>query len=172
MRGPSRLTSGGPFRTSARPMGFLQRWFGTEGRERDLVTDLVEDYRALTEQAISLRDHATRARYPQVTQALGELADLHARHAGWLSELIQVRGGGVPPVAPAVLLVGGSQWERAVAAMEQARRVRRRLVEHFSRWDPEDPEAVALLKRIERETGDVLPVYESVVMRSDPHAID
>jgi len=153
-------------------MGFLQRLFGGEGRERDLVEDLVEDYRALTEQAISLRDHAARARYPQVSEALTGLADLHARHAGRLGELIQVRGGGVPPVAPAVLLVGKSQWERAVAAMEQARRIRRRLVEHFSRWDPEDPDAVTLLKHVERETGDALATYEAVVMRSDPHAID
>jgi len=153
-------------------MGFLQRLFGTDGGERDLIDDLVEDYRAITEQAISLRDHATRGRYPQVTEALGRLADLHARHAGWLSEHIGARGGGVPPVAPAVLLVGRSQWERAVAAMEQARRIRRRLVEHFSRWDPDEPETVALLKRIEREASDALATYESLVMRSDPHALD
>jgi hypothetical protein len=153
-------------------MGFLQRLFGAEGGERDLIADLVGDYRALTEQAISLRDHAARGRYPWVTEALSGLADLHARQAGLLSEHIQAKGGGVPPVAPAVLLVGKGQWERAVAAMEQARRIRRRLVEHFSRWDPEEPETVALLKRIEHEVGGALPTYESLVMRSDPHAID
>jgi hypothetical protein len=153
-------------------MGFLQRLFGAEGRDRDLLDDLVGDYRSLTEQAISLRDHAARGRYPWVAEALSGLADLHARHAAWLSEHIQARGGGVPPVAPAVLLVGKSQWERAVAAMEQARRIRRRLVEHFSRWDPDEPESVALLKRIEHETGAALATYESLVMRSDPHALD
>lgn len=168
----ARLTSQGALCTSARPMGFLQRLFGVEGGERDLIADLVGDYRAITEQAISLRDHATRGRYPWVAEGLTGLADMHARHAGWLAEHIQAKGGGVPPVAPAVLLTGKGQWERAVAAMEQARRIRRRLVEHFSRWDPEEPESVELLKRIEHEIGSALATYESLVMRSDPHAID
>ena len=59
-----------------------------------------------------------------------------------------------------------------MAAREEAQRKRRRLVELITRWDPEQPEAAALLQRIEHEDAAALGVYQDLVMRADPHALD
>jgi hypothetical protein len=81
------------------------------------------------------------------------------------------RWGGVPAVAPRPRRTR-NQWERAVAAREEAQRKRRRLVELITRWDPEHPEDGALLQRVEREDTGALDAYQDLVMRSDPHALD
>jgi len=151
-------------------MGLLSRLLGTAG-PRDLVTDLVEAYRAEAEQAARLRQHAEHARYAQVATTLRDLAEVEDRHAGWLRDAILARSGGVPPVAPAPP-VARNQWERAVASRQEAQRKRRRLVELFARWDPDEAEAADLLRRIEREDGETMGAYEELIMRSDPHALD
>jgi hypothetical protein len=152
-------------------MGILSRLLGTADGRDDLVADLLEAYRGEAEHAARLRQHAAHARYPQVGETLRRLADLEDCHAGWLRDRILALGGGVPPVAP-VPPVARNQWERAVAARQEAQRKRRRMVELITRWDPEHPEDGALLQRIEREDTRALDAYEGLVMRSDPHALD
>jgi hypothetical protein len=152
-------------------MGLLSRLLGTADERRDLVEDLIEAYRAEAAQATWLRQHAERARYPQSAAALRRLADTEERHATRLRERIQALGGGVPPVAPTPL-PGKNQWERAVAALREARRKRNRLIERIWAWDPEAPEAVTLLREIEREDASDFGVYDDLVMRSDPHSLD
>jgi hypothetical protein len=151
-------------------MGLLSRLFRGSA-DRDLLAELVEDYRSEVAQAAHLRQHAELARYPQVATRLRALADLEDRHAGWLRDHILGLGGGIPPVAPDPLR-GQNQWERAVAARKAAQEKRRRLIEHVSHWDPEEPAAAKLLARIYDEDGDSLASYDDVVIRSDPHALD
>ncbi len=151
-------------------MGFLANLF-RGSTERDLLVDLVDDYRAEVTQASHLRRHAELARYPQVATRLRALADIEDRHAGWLRDHILGLGGGIPPVAPDAL-DGRNQWERAVAARKAAQEKRRRLIEHVGHWDPEEPAAAKLLARIYDEDGDTISSYDDVVIRSDPHALD
>jgi len=152
-------------------MGFLARWLGAGARQRDLLGDLLVDYRAELAQATYLRDHADRARYGQVAAQLRALAEVEDRHAALLREHILTLGGAVPPVAPQPL-AGRNQWERAVAARAAAQEKRRRLIEHATHWDPEEPATVTLLARIYDEDGEALGAYDDVVIRSDPHALD
>jgi 16S rRNA C967 or C1407 C5-methylase (RsmB/RsmF family) len=152
-------------------MGLLSRLLGPGHRPRDLLADLAEDYRAEAEQEAHLRAHADKARYPQAAAALRRLADVEARHASWLRERLAALGGVVPTVAPAPL-PGDSQWARAVAAHQAAQAKRRRLIEQIVHWDPEEAEVVELLRRIEQEDLREHPVYEDLIMRSDPQSID
>ncbi len=151
-------------------MGLLSKLFRASA-DRELLTELLEDYRAEVTQAAHLRQHADLARYPQVAERLRALADAEDRHAGWLRDHILGLGGGIPPVAPEPL-PGRNQWERAVAARQAAQAKRRRLIEHVAHWDPEEPTAAKLLARIYDEDGDALASYDDVVIRSDPHALD
>jgi rubrerythrin len=152
-------------------MGLLARLLGTADGRRNLVEDLLEAYRAEAEHASRLRHHADHARYPQVAETLRGLADAEDVHAALLRDRILALGGGVPPVAP-VPPVALNQWSRAVAARKEAQQKRRRLVELVGRWDPEHPEEVAILHRIEAEDASHLETYERLVMRADPHALD
>jgi len=152
-------------------MGILSRLLGIRNGGASLVGDLLEAYRGEAEHAARLRQHALHAHYPQVGDTLRQLADLEDRHAGWLRDRILALGGGIPPVAP-LPPVARNQWERAVAARQEAQRKRRRLVELSTRWDPEHPDDAALLQRIEHEDTKSLDAYEGLVMRSDPHALD
>lgn len=152
-------------------MGLLSRLLGGDRRARDLVSDLIEDYRAEATQAACLRSHAEHARYPQVAGQLRALAEIEERHAGLLRDHILGLGGGIPPVPPAPL-GGRNQWERAVAARQAAQHKRRRLIEHVGHWDPDEPTASKLLARIYDEDGETLSAYNDVVVRSDPHALD
>ena len=151
-------------------MGWLGRLLGT-GVTHDLLADLAEDYRAEAEQAAHLRAQAERARYPQAAAALRRIADVEERHAAWLSKHIESRSGQVPTLDPTPL-VGTNQWQRAVAALHGAQAKRRRLVEQIARWDPDEPEVVELLRRIEHEDTREFEVYEGLIMRSDPQAVD
>jgi hypothetical protein len=152
-------------------MGLLSRFLKTRLPDRDLVQDLLEDYRAETAQAAHLRRHAELARYPQVAIKLRALADIEERHAGWLRDHILGLGGGIPPVAPAPL-AGQNQWERAVVARKAAAEKRRHLIEHVGHWDPNEPAAAKLLARIYDEDGETISAYDDVIIRSDPHALD
>jgi len=152
-------------------MGLLARLLGGRSTERDLIAELIDDYRAEATQAIHLRQHADLARYPQVASRLRALADLEERHAGLLREHILGLGGGIPPVSPPPL-AGHNQWERAVVARKAAQEKRRRLIEHATHWDPEEPELATLLRQIADEDQREFRVYEAVIMRSDPQAID
>lgn len=152
-------------------MGLWSRLFGTTGESRDLVGDLLADYQAESAQAFHLRSHAERARYPQVAERLRALAEIEERHAGLLRDHILGLGGGIPPVAPEPL-GGRNQWERAVAVRKAAQEKRRRLIEHATHWDPDEPTAARLLARIYDEDGDTLSAYDDVIVRSDPHALD
>ena len=151
-------------------MGWLGRLLGT-GVTRDVVADLGEDYRAEVAQAAHLRAHAERARYPQVAGALRRLAEIEDRHATWLRNHLTTLAGAVPALDPKPV-PGANQWERAVAALHDAQAKRRRLVEQIARWDPDEPEVVDLLRRIEQEDAAELGVYEGIIMRSDPQAVD
>ena len=152
-------------------MGMLSRMLGLGGGTRDLLTDLGEDYRAEAEQAAILRRHADRARYPQVAEALRRLAEVEEEHAAALRDHLLRLGSQPPAVGPGVI-AGRNQWERLTAALAVARKKRRKLVEHIVHWDPDEPDAVALLRRIEHEDAGQLSVYDGLVMRSDPQAID
>ena|SRR3989442_1381668 len=152
-------------------MGRLSRLLGAGEGARDLLADLVEDYRAEAQHAILLRQHAERARYPQVATALRRLAALEDRHAGWLRDRIVARFGEVPTVDPE-LVSGKNQWERLVTAFAAAQRKRRRLIEQISHWDPGEPDAVELFRRIRDEDHAEFPVYEGLIMRSDPQSLD
>ena len=152
-------------------MGLWSRLFGAGGVPRDLVGDLLEDYRAEAEQAAHLLEHAERARYPQVAETLRRLSEIEARHAGWLRDRLALLGATAPPVEPGPTS-GGSQWQRGVAALQAAQRKRKRLIEQIVHWDPDEPETVELLQRIEREDVREHQAYEGLIMRSDPHAID
>jgi len=151
-------------------MGLLSRLLGS-GNRRDLLEELLADYRAEATQAAHLRQHAERARYPQVAERLRALADVEERHAGMLRDHILGLGGGIPPVSPDPL-PGRNQWERGVAARKAAQEKRRRLIEHATHWDPEEPAAARLLARIYDEDGEAMSAYDDVVVRSDPHALD
>jgi hypothetical protein len=151
--------------------GLSRLVLGPGHRPRDLLEDLTEDYRAEAAQAAHLRQHADRARYPQAAEALRRLADIEDRHAGWLRERVMALGGQPPTVVPGPL-AGNNQWERAVAAYQVAQTKRRRLVEQIAHWDPDEPGAVELLQRIEQEDLREHPVYEDLIMRSDPQSHD
>ena len=151
-------------------MGLLSRLFGATAA-RDLLADLAEDYRAEAEQAAHLRAHADRARYPQAAEALRRLAQVEERHATWLRDHLVNLGGEVPALE-ATEVTGKNQWERAVAALHDAQAKRRRLVEQVAHWDPDEPEVVDLLRRIEQEDLREQTVYEALIMRSDPQSID
>lgn len=152
-------------------MGFLSRLTGASARPRDLLAGLAEDFRAEAEQAELLRAHAERARYPQVAFELRRLADLEDRHAAWLRDHLLAIGGTLPDPAPQPV-TGSNQWQRTVAALDAARAKRRRLIEQLAHWDPDEPETVELLRRIEQEDAREHRVYEGLIMRSDPQAID
>jgi len=151
-------------------MGLWSRLLGV-GNERDVLADLSQDYRAEVEQAAHLRAHAERARYPQAADTLRRLADLESRHAEWLRQQLAARGGRVPAVDP-LPVSGRNQWERAVALLEVAKGKRRRLIEQIMHWDPEEPEVVELLRRIEQEDVEAHGIYQDLIMRSDPHSDD
>jgi len=151
-------------------MGWLARLFGTSVT-RDVLADLTEDYRAEAAQAAHLRAQADRARYPQMASALRGLAAIEARHATWLRSRLVSLSGAVPELAPNPP-VGTNQWQRAVGALHDAQAKRRRLVEQIARWDPDEPEVVELLRRIEGEDARAFPVYDGIIMRSDPQAVD
>ena len=152
-------------------MGILSRLLGPGHQPRDLLADLAQDYRAEAEQAARLRQHAERARYPQAAEALRRLAEIEERHATWLRERLVMLGGRVPAVegTPAP---GNNQWERAVAAQQAAQGKRRRLIEQIGHWDPDEPEVVELLSRIEQEDLRTQAVYDDLIMRSDPQSRD
>lgn len=152
-------------------MGLLSRLLGSGSTKRDLVSDLLDDYRAEAAQAARLRAHAEQARYPHVATQLRALADLEERHAGMIRDHILGLGGGIPPLAP-TSSGGQNQWERAVAARKAAQDKRRRLIEHVTHWDPEEPAAAKLLAGIYDEDGEAFAAYDDVVIRSDPHALD
>jgi hypothetical protein len=152
-------------------MSWLKRVFGGDGDERDLLGDLVDDYRAEAEHAEHLRDHASRARYPQAAATLRELAAREDRHAAALRDLILSLGGGVPPIAPDPI-PGRNPWERAVAAHKAAQTKRRQLISRINTWDPLEPAAVEVLRRIEREDANAMAVYDDLVMRADPQSLD
>jgi hypothetical protein len=151
-------------------MGWLARLLGT-GVTRDLLADLTEDYRAEAAQATHLRTQADRARYPQMAVALRRLADIEERHATWLKNRLVSLSAAVPEPAP-TSLGGVNQWQRTVGALHDAQAKRRRLVEQISRWDPDEPEVVALLRRIEQEDAMEFATYDGIIMRSDPQAVD
>ena len=151
-------------------MGVLSRIFGG-GREREVLTDVVQAYRAERQQADLLRENAARAKYPQAADAMLRLAEHEAEHAEQLRHHLHVLGGDLPTVEP-LPLVGNSQWERTVAAYEAAQAKRRRLIELIGHWDPDEPEFAALLRQIAAEDQREFKVYEAVIMRSDPQAID
>jgi rubrerythrin len=152
-------------------MGLLSRLLGTTSVPRDLLADLAEDYRAESSQATRLRQQAERARYPQAAQELRRLADIEARHATWLRERLVALGGRTPDVDPPPM-TGSNQWQRVVAALQEAQAKRRRLIEQIMHWDPNEPEVVALLRRIAQEDLREQGAYEALVMRSDPQALD
>lgn len=152
-------------------MGFLARLLGIETRPRELAADLVEAYRAETIQATHLREQAGRARYPQAATALRRLAEMETRHADWLRDRLLALGVDVPLVVPEPV-VGNNQWQRACAALQTAQAKRRRLVEQIAHWDPDEPEVVELLRRIEQEDTQERVVYEDLIMRSDPQSLD
>jgi rubrerythrin len=151
-------------------MGWLARLLGSADT-RDILADLMEDYRSEAAQATHLRAQAERARYPQMATALRRLADIEDRHAAWLRDRVGSLGGHVPTLEAAPL-GGTNQWQRAVGALHDAQAKRRRLVEQIAHWDPDEPEVVALLRRIEEEDAREFQVYEGIVMRSDPQAVD
>lgn len=152
-------------------MGLLARLFGLEPGAYSIVDDLLEDYRAEMEQAVLLRQHADTARYPQIAATLRRLADMEERHAALLADRLAARGERVPPIA-SVPVRGRNPWERACDARARASQKRRRLIEHWQRWDPEEPNVVALWRQIEAEDQREFGAYEQIVMRGDPHAID
>lgn len=152
-------------------MGMLARFLGLGDARRDLVTDLATSYRAEVEQAALLRAQAERARYPQVADELRRLATLEDGHAAELLERIRALGG-VEPFVERPLAHGKNNWERLVAARLAAQKKRQRMLEQVGHWDPEEPEAVAVLGKIEREDAELLAVYDGLIMRSDPQALD
>jgi hypothetical protein len=152
-------------------MGFLSRLLGPGHQPRDLLADLAQDYRDEAAQAARLRDQAGRARYPQAAEALRRLADVEERHAGWLRDRLATLGGSIPVLEP-VSAAGNNQWERAVAGLQTAQGKRRRLIEQIGHWDPDEPEVVELLGRIEQEDTRTLAVYEDLIMKSDPQSSD
>jgi rubrerythrin len=152
-------------------MGVLARLLGLRGGGRTLIDDLAADYRAEMEQAILLRQHAERAKYPQIADSLRQLAVTEERHAGWLRDRLVARGEAPPDVA-AVRSEGRNLWERACDARARAQRKRRQRAEHVIRWDPDEPDLVELWRQIESEDAAEYGAYETIVMRGDPHAID
>ena len=151
-------------------MGVLSRLFGG-GREREVLADVGQAYRAEWQQADLLQKNAARAKYPQAAEAMRRLAEQETRHAEQLRQHLHVLGGDLPTVEPPVL-VGNSQWERILAAYEVAQAKRRRLIELVSHWDPEELELATLLRQIADEDQREFRVYEAVIMRSDPQALD
>src|SRR5258707_7487617 len=109
-------------------MGFLSKLFRAAA-DRDLLAELVEDYRAEAAQAAHLRHHAALARYPQVATQLRALADVEERHAGWLRDHILGLGGGISPGAPPPP-ARPQPSERAVVARQAAPEKRPPPIQH------------------------------------------
>ncbi|MCW5892357.1 MAG: hypothetical protein KIT14_17690 [bacterium] len=152
-------------------MGLLGRLLGRTDDPTALRADLREAHAAELGAALALRTHAAQARYPQLAARLEALADVEARHAGWIAEELRRLGDAPSDVEPP-LVTGRSPWERACEARRTAQRKRRRLRELLTRWDPDEAAAATVLRRIEREDAAGLAVLEEVVVRSDPHARD
>lgn len=152
-------------------MGIVARLFGLKDGRRELVADLTDAWRAEAEHAAHLRLQMAHAKYPQVTETLERLAATEERHAAAIRDRLLALGGEVPPLAPRALR-GKNQWERVVAAHHEAQAKRKRLLDMIAHWDPEEPEAVAVLAQVEQDDTTDLEVYEGLVMRSDPQALD
>src|SRR5206468_11300655 len=118
-----------------------------------------------------LRAHAGRARRRRAASRRRGRAATEDRDAEWLRTRLLALGGQRAAAGPAAA-GGNSQWERAVAALHAAQAKRRRLIEQIAHWDPEEPGVVALLRQIEQEDQSQQPVYEALIMRSDPQSID
>ena len=152
-------------------MGVLARFLGLGDSGRDLVADLATSYRAEVEQAALLRAQAERACYPQMADELRRLATQEDGHAADILAHIRHLGGAEPFVErPAV--AGKNNWERLVGVRLAAQRKRQRMVEQVGHWDPDEPETVALLGRIEQEDMGAISTYDALIMRSDPQALD
>src|SRR5206468_1915630 len=116
VRRPRRtLTCRRPTATRRGGVGLWSRLFGAGEVPRDLVGDLLEDYRAEAEQAVHLLQHAERARYPQVAETLRRLAEIETRHAGWLRDRLALLGATAPAVEPEPA-PARNQWQRAAAS--------------------------------------------------------
>src|SRR5213593_4980985 len=92
------LTCRRPTATRRGGVGVWSRLFGSGEVPRDLVGNLLEDYRAEAEQAARLLQHADRARYPQVAETLRRLSEIETRHAGWLRDRLALLGATAPSV--------------------------------------------------------------------------
>ncbi len=154
-------------------MTFWRRIFASEGdsRRRDLLADLLTDYREEVLFARQVRDHAEKAPYPAVGETLKGIAGEGERHAQILQEKILSLGGQVGEVVGEVK-GGRNSWARLTHDLQGCKALEKRYVEQAVRWDPEEPEVVELLRTLEREMAGQGALLRDLALRSDPHALD
>ena len=150
----------------------MRDWLRGDRRgARDLLADLVGDYRVEVEAAAHLRAHAEQAPYRQARETLLRLADAEDQHAALLRKLIDTLGATVPDVAPTIPS-GLNHWGRMADAFERADEKRRRLLEQSIHWDVDHPEIAAALARLAREETGNRRLLEELVTRADSLALD
>ena len=154
-------------------MVLWKRIFGGEGdsRKADLLADLLTDYQEEAHLARQVRDHAEKAPYPVVGEALKGIAAEQERHAQLLQEKILSLGGQVGEVVEEVKR-GRNAWARLTHDLQDCKALEKRYIEQAIRWDPDMPDVVELLRTLERETAGQCALLRDLALRSDPHALD
>lgn len=154
-------------------MALWKRIFGGEGDggKAGLLADLLTDYQEEVRLARQIRDHAEKAPYPSMGEALKSVAAEHERHAQLLQEKIFSLGGqageGVGEVRG-----GKNSWARLNQDLQDCKVLEKRYIEQAIRWDPERPDVVELFRTLEEETARQCALLRDLALRSDPHALD
>ena len=154
-------------------MALWKRIFGGEGdsRERNLLADLLTDYREEVRLAHQVRNHAEKVPYPAVGETLKGIAAEQERHARLLQEKILSLDGQVGEMEGEIK-GGKNSWARLTYDLQDCKALEKRYIEQVMRWDPEEPEVVELLRTLERKTAGQCALLRDLALRSDPHALD
>jgi hypothetical protein len=154
-------------------MALWRRLFGGEGdsRRKDLLTDLLTNYRQEVLLARQVRDHAEKAPYPTAGETLKGIAAEQERQARLLRERILSLGGQVSEVVGETK-GGRNSWARLTHDLQDCQALQKGYIEQAIRWDPEEPEVVELLRTLGRETVGQCALLRDLALRSDPHALD
>jgi rubrerythrin len=150
----------------------LKDWLrGDRSAPRNILGDLIADYRTEIQAAAQLRVHAEQVPYPQAAATLHRMAEAADRHARLLREQIATLGGSAPEVSPAIY-EGMNHWDRMAANLRTADERRRRYLEQAIRWDIEYPEVTEVLSGIAADETVNRRRLEELVTRADSLALD
>lgn len=154
-------------------MALWKRIFGGvgDGGKAGLLADLLTDYQEEVRLTRQIRDHAEKAPYPSMGEALKSVAAEQERHARLLQEKILSLGGQVGEIVGEAK-GGKNSWARLTHDLQDCKALEKRYIEQAVRWDPEMPDVVELLRTLERETVRQCALLRELALRSDSHALD